>query len=55
VRRTERGAVKLYHDGLATNHQIVRYLNRLSSLLFVMARHEDALAGVRQITLVKAA
>jgi cob(I)alamin adenosyltransferase len=55
VRRAERGAVKLYHDGLATNHQIVRYLNRLSSLLFVMARHEDALAGVRQITLVKVA
>lgn len=55
VRRAERLVVKLYHDGLATNQQIVRYLNRLSSLLFVMARHEDALAGVKQITLVQVA
>jgi len=53
VRRAERLAVKLVHAGLATNPQIVRYLNRLSSLLFVMARHEDALAGVSQVTLVR--
>jgi cob(I)alamin adenosyltransferase len=53
VRRAERLAVKLYHDGLATNPQIIRYLNRLSSLLFVMARHEDALAGVGKVTLVR--
>jgi len=53
VRRAERLVVKLMHDGLATNAQIVRYLNRLSSLLFVMARHEDALAGVSRVTLVR--
>jgi cob(I)alamin adenosyltransferase len=53
VRRAERLVVKLMHGGLATNAQIVRYLNRLSSLLFVMARHEDALAGVRKVTLVR--
>jgi cob(I)alamin adenosyltransferase len=34
-----------------TNPHIIRYLNRLSSLLFVMARHEDALAGVSTVTL----
>lgn len=51
VRRAERLVVKLYHDELMQNQQTIRYLNRLSSLLFVMARHEDALAGVRQITL----
>ena len=51
VRRAERLVVKLYHDGLTTNPHIIRYLNRLSSLLFVMARHEDALAGVRAVTL----
>ena len=53
VRRAERLVVKLMHDGLATNAQIVRYLNRLSSLLFVMARHEDALAGVSLVTRVR--
>ncbi len=53
VRRAERLAVKLMHDGLVTNPQIVRYLNRLSSLLFVMARHEDALAGVTRVTLAE--
>ena len=53
VRRAERLVVKLMHDGLAANTQIVRYLNRLSSLLFVMARHEDALAGVSTVTLVR--
>ena len=58
VRRAERLVVKLYHDGrvaptanAAANPQIIRYLNRLSSLLFVMARHEDALAGVSAVTL----
>ena len=53
VRRAERLVVKLMHDGLATNPQIVRYINRLSSLLFVMARYEDALAGVGKATLAR--
>jgi len=55
VRRAERLCARLMHTGLATNAQIVRYLNRLSSLLFVMARHEDALAGVSKVTLVREA
>jgi cob(I)alamin adenosyltransferase len=29
------------------------YLNRLSSLLFVLARYEDAAAGIGQVTLVE--
>jgi cob(I)alamin adenosyltransferase len=53
VRRAERLVVKLMHDGLATNEQVMRYLNRLSSLLFVMARYEDALAGAGRVTLVR--
>jgi cob(I)alamin adenosyltransferase len=53
VRRAERLVVKLMHDRLATNPQIVRYINRLSSLLFVMARYEDALAGVGKATLAR--
>jgi cob(I)alamin adenosyltransferase len=41
VRRAERSAVRLHHDGLLENDQVVRYLNRLSSLLFVLALYED--------------
>jgi cob(I)alamin adenosyltransferase len=55
VRRAERLVAKLMHGGLVTNEQIARYLNRLSSLLFVMARYEDALAGVSKVTLVREA
>ena len=46
VRRAERIAVRLAHDGELTNKTILAYLNRLSSLLFVLGRYEDQLAGV---------
>jgi cob(I)alamin adenosyltransferase len=45
VRRAERQAVKLFDDGLLHNRQIIRYLNRLSSLCFVLARLEDNTTG----------
>lgn len=38
VRRAERQAVHLLREGVVTNELIVGYLNRLSSLLFVLAR-----------------
>ena len=38
VRRAERQAVHLYRTNVITNEHIVAYLNRLSSLLFVLAR-----------------
>lgn len=42
VRRTERKAVAASHLKDSTfNPEIVRYLNRLSSLLFILARAED--------------
>jgi cob(I)alamin adenosyltransferase len=41
VRRGERQAVGLARDGVIGNPEIVRYLNRLSSLLFMLARAED--------------
>ncbi|MFQ5933221.1 MAG: hypothetical protein ACE5KI_01095 [Dehalococcoidia bacterium] len=41
VRRAERRAVALKAEGLITNDEILRYLNRLSSLLFVLARYEE--------------
>lgn len=42
ARRSERAAVREAKHGAGLNEQIVRYLNRLSSLLFMLARAEDA-------------
>jgi cob(I)alamin adenosyltransferase len=55
VRRAERIVVKLLHDGLIENAELMRYLNRLSSLLFVLELYEDALSGVSKVTLAKQA
>ena len=41
VRRAERQAVGLARDEVVGNAEIIRYLNRLSSLLFMLARVED--------------
>jgi cob(I)alamin adenosyltransferase len=41
VRRAERLTVALADDALLGNDQVVRYLNRLSSLVFVLAVAED--------------
>ena len=41
VRRAERHAARLLHGGLLGNEQVLHYLNRLSSLLFVLAVAED--------------
>lgn len=53
ARRAERLVVKLVHEGIVSNAETARYLNRLSSLLFVLARYEDALSGVSNVTLAK--
>jgi cob(I)alamin adenosyltransferase len=49
VRRAERNVVSLAGDGHVDNPQLVRYLNRLSSLLFVLARFEDAAQGTEAL------
>jgi cob(I)alamin adenosyltransferase len=41
VRRAERGATRLLDDGVLTNREILRYLNRLSDTLFVLARAQE--------------
>jgi cob(I)alamin adenosyltransferase len=38
IRRAERQAVRLLHDGLISNGEIIRYLNRCSDFIFVLAR-----------------
>lgn len=49
VRRAERNLVSLAGGGHTDNPQLVRYLNRLSSLLFVLARYEDAAQGINPL------
>src|SRR5207253_3758594 len=46
VRRAERHAVRLIHEGRMPQGNVLRYLNRLSSLLFVLARYEEHESGV---------
>lgn len=41
VRRGERGVARLRHDGVVANDEVPRYLNRVSDLLFVLARFEE--------------
>ena len=41
VRRAERQAARLLHGGLLGNELVLHYLNRLSSLLFLLAHAED--------------
>ena len=46
VRRAERLVVRLYHEEQFDNEIVPAYLNRLSSLLFILGRFEDREAGV---------
>lgn len=46
VRRAERHAVRLVHEGQMPAGHVLRYLNRLSSLLFILARYEEHASGV---------
>ncbi|MGH2730443.1 MAG: cob(I)yrinic acid a,c-diamide adenosyltransferase [Actinomycetota bacterium] len=47
VRRAERQAVAMSRQDLLPDPEILRYLNRVSDLLFVLARHEEAERGRR--------
>lgn len=47
VRRAERQAVRMHRAGVVADPEILRYLNRVSDLLFVLARYEEAEAGRR--------
>jgi cob(I)alamin adenosyltransferase len=45
VRRAERMTARLAHDGVVTNPEVVRYLNRLSDVVFILARFVEADEG----------
>lgn len=53
VRRAERRVSRLVDDGLVENKVLVAYLNRLSSLLFVMGRYVSSQNGSQAIRLAK--
>lgn len=52
-RRAERLVAQLDHKGLLTGSEALRYLNRLSSLLFAMACFEDQAATGSQPTMAR--
>jgi cob(I)alamin adenosyltransferase len=45
IRRAEREAVAMNRAGLVPDPEILRYLNRVSDLLFVLARYEEGERG----------
>jgi cob(I)alamin adenosyltransferase len=49
IRRAERMAVKLLHDGVIQNDEVVRYLNRLSDLIFILARYVEVKSSLAQL------
>ncbi len=48
IRRAERMAVKLLHDGVIENGKVVRYLNRLSDMIFILARYIEVKSSLAQ-------
>lgn len=42
VRRCERQVARMTREGMLPDGEVLRYLNRLADLLFVLARHEEA-------------
>lgn len=55
VRRAERRLSRLQAESLVQNHELLRYLNRLASLCFVLELLENQHAGRSAPTLAKAA
>jgi cob(I)alamin adenosyltransferase len=47
IRRAERRTVTMESQGLLPDPEILRWLNRVSDLLFVLARYQEAASGVR--------
>lgn len=48
VRRAERMIARLIHQEFLKNEEILRYLNRLSSLCFVLELYENKARGIEQ-------
>ena len=48
IRRAERMTVRLLHDGVIHNQEVVRYLNRLSDLIFILARYIEVKSSLAE-------
>lgn len=55
IRRAERRITYLFHNQLIENPSIVSYLNRLSSMCFILELHENMASGKDTPTLAKSA
>lgn len=53
VRRAERQVAFLFHQGKIENPELLRYMNRLSSLCFILELLENQATGNSQLTLAK--
>ena len=53
VRRAERRVTHLWHQDALENHALLHYLNRLSSLCFVLELFENQVGGQDQPTLAR--
>lgn len=53
VRRAERRVARLFHEQFIENSDLLRYLNRLSSLCFVLELYENQALGVTSPTLAR--
>jgi cob(I)alamin adenosyltransferase len=53
VRRAERRLAELLDQGTIENQELLRFLNRLSSLLFILELYENFISGKGNQTLVK--
>lgn len=53
IRRAERHVAHLLHKEEVENVHLLRYLNRLSSLCFILELHENQASGTRRPTLAK--
>ena len=45
IRRAERMTARLLHEGVTHNKETIRYLNRLSDVVFILARYIEAKQG----------
>jgi cob(I)alamin adenosyltransferase len=53
VRRAERQTAALVHEGIVENQELLHYLNRLSSLCFVLELFENQAYGKDKPTLAR--
>jgi cob(I)alamin adenosyltransferase len=53
VRRAERRMAELFHSGWLQNPELLRYMNRLSSLVFALELYENQISGQAKPTLAK--